>query len=111
MATRPFVRYDRNNWGGRFVDRYLQDAGVAPREWLELDSLEAIALMVANGLGVALVPEWANTTPDPGDTVRLALPLPAEPRRIGMLWPRNSATGRLVTVLLEALTKDAAARP
>jgi DNA-binding transcriptional LysR family regulator len=110
LATRPFVRYDRNNWGGRFVDRYLQDAGVAPREWLELDSLEAIALVVANGLGVALVPDWARPSPDSGDTVRLALPLPAEPRRIGMLWPRNSAAGRLVAVLLEALTKDVAAR-
>lgn len=109
LATRPFIRYDRNNWGGRVVDRYLQDAGIAPREWLELDSLEAISVMVANGLGIALVPEWARTTPDSAEIVRLRLPLPSEPRRIGMLWPRNSAASRLVEVLIEVLGRKAAA--
>ncbi len=71
-------------------------------------SLEAIAVMVANGLGIALVPEWARTTPDSAEIVRLRLPLPAEPRRVGMLWPRNSATSRLVEVLIEVLGRKAA---
>lgn len=103
LSTRPFIRYDRNNWGGRLVDGYLQHAGITPREWLELDSLEAISIMVANGLGVALVPDWARQQPDSADVVRLRLPIPTDPRRIGMLWPRSSPTRRLAGLLLEAL--------
>jgi DNA-binding transcriptional LysR family regulator len=103
LATRPFLRYDRNNWGGRLADQYLQTCGIVPREWLELDSLEAIAVMVGNGLGVALVPDWSRPWPDLGNIVRLDLPFPTEPRKIGMLWPRSSPIRRLVLVLLDAL--------
>jgi DNA-binding transcriptional LysR family regulator len=103
LATRPFLRYDRNNWGGRLADQYLQDFGIIPREWLELDSLEAIAVMVGNGLGIALVPDWSRPWPDTGSFVRLDLPPPARARDIGMLWPRGSPATRLVDVLLEAL--------
>jgi len=103
LRTRPFLRYDRNNWGGRIADHYLRTSAITPREWLELVSLEAIAVMVSNGLGVALVPDWPRPWPDPGDLVRMDLPLPAKPREIGMLWPRSSPARRLVSVLLEAL--------
>lgn len=103
LSTRPFIRYDRNNWGGRLVDAYLHQAGITPRDWLELDSLEAISIMVANGLGVALVPDWARQQPDSTDVVRLKLPIPTDPRRIGMLLPRSSPTRRLAGILLEAL--------
>jgi DNA-binding transcriptional LysR family regulator len=103
LRTRPFIRYDRNNWGGRPVDAYLQDAGISPREWLELDSLEAIAIMVENGLGVALAPDWARQRPDGPDLVRMPLPLSAKPRRIGMLSLRSAPTTRLTELLIEAL--------
>jgi DNA-binding transcriptional LysR family regulator len=103
LETRPFLRYDRNNWGGRIADHYLQTTGIAPREWLELDSLEAIAVMVGHGLGVALVPDWPRPWPDTGAFVRLELPRPAKSRDIGMLWPRSSPVRRLCTALLKAL--------
>lgn len=103
ITSRPFIRYDRNNWGGRLADQYLRKARLVPREWLELDSLEAIAVMVGTGLGVALVPDWQRPWPDVGDVVRLELPLPADPREIGLLWPRSSPASRVVHVLLDAL--------
>jgi DNA-binding transcriptional LysR family regulator len=105
LETRPFLRYDRNNWGGRVADHYLQTVGITPREWLELDSLEAIAVMVGHGLGVALVPDWPRPWPDTGAFVRLDLPVAAKPRDIGMLWPRSSPVARLCSVLVEALDK------
>lgn len=103
LTTRPFLRYDRNNWGGRVADHYLQTTGITPREWIELDSLEAIAVMVGHGLGVALVPDWPRPWPDTGAFVRLELPVPAKPREIGMLWPRSSPVRRLCAVLMRAL--------
>lgn len=106
LENRPFIRYDRNNWGGRLADQYLQQAGIAPREWLELDSLEAISVMVSNGLGVSLVPDWAPPWPEGLRLARVDLPLPSLPREIGMLWPRSSPSRRLVRVILEALHRN-----
>lgn len=109
LETRPFLRYDRNNWGGRIADHYLQSQRITPREWLELDSLEAIAVMVGHGLGVALVPDWSRPWPDTGAFVRLELPAPSRPREIGMLWSRSSPVRRLSTVLMKALDAEGVA--
>jgi len=106
LGSRPFIRYDRNNWGGRLADHYLRKAGIVPRERLELDSLEAIAVMVGNGLGVSLVPSWAPPWPEGIEVAMLDLPLPSPAREIGMLWPRSSPAGRLVGVLLRALDRQ-----
>jgi DNA-binding transcriptional LysR family regulator len=102
LATQPFIRYDRNQWGGRLADRYLRDARIRPRERFELDALDAIAVMVGRGLGVALVPDWAPPWPAGLDIARIALPRPSPPRHIGLLWLRNGARARLVQAFLEA---------
>jgi DNA-binding transcriptional LysR family regulator len=59
LATRPFIRYDRNSFGGRQVDRFLRAAHIAPKECLELDEIESLVELVAKGVGVALVPQTA----------------------------------------------------
>ena len=56
LAREPFIRYDRKEWGGQQVERYLRAAGIVPHERMELGHLSAIAHMVGRGLGVALVP-------------------------------------------------------
>ena len=66
--------------------------------------------MVDRGLGVSLVPDWAQPWPAGIDVARLPLPLPSEPRRIGLVWSRASVRLRLVNTLLEesknCLSKD-----
>lgn len=57
LSTQPFIRYDRSSFGGRQVDRFLKQMHLVPREVCELDEQEAIVKLVANGVGVALVPE------------------------------------------------------
>ncbi len=101
LRTEPLIRYDRNQWGGRVADDYLRRAGIVPRERFELNGLNAIAVMVNRGLGVSLVPDWAKPWPEGLDLVRIPLPLPSEPRRIGMVWSRSTVRIRLVTVLLQ----------
>jgi DNA-binding transcriptional LysR family regulator len=101
LRNEPLIRYDRNQWGGRVADDYLRAAGIVPRERFELNGLNAIAVMVDRGLGVSLVPDWARPWPEGLDLVRIPLPLPSEPRRIGMVWSRSSVRIRLVTVLLQ----------
>jgi DNA-binding transcriptional LysR family regulator len=84
LSTEPFIRYDRTNWGGRLADEYLSQLHVQPKEKLELSSLEAIAVMVARGAGVALVPDWAPPWPEGLKLARFLLP-EAPRRHIGFL--------------------------
>jgi len=101
LRSEPLIRYDRNQWGGRVADDYLRRAGIVPHERFELNGLNAIAVMVDRGLGVSLVPDWARPWPEGLKLARIPLPMPSEPRRIGMVWSRSTVRIRLVTVLLQ----------
>jgi len=111
LATEPLIRYDRNQWGGRQADDYLRANDIVPRERFELNALNAIAVMVDRGLGVSLVPDWAQPWPEGLQLARISLPNPAVPRRIGIVWSRSSVRVRLVTVLLQESRKAMQAKP
>ncbi|SHJ26423.1 DNA-binding transcriptional regulator, LysR family [Aureimonas altamirensis DSM 21988] len=103
LSSRPFIRYDRNNWGGRLSEEYLLATSIQPREWVELDSLEAISVLVSSELGISIVPDWARPWPEGISVTRLPLPSPARPREIGLLWPRASPALRMIAVLAERM--------
>lgn len=108
LRTERFIRYDKINWGGRLADGYLRQAGIRPRERLEMDSLEAIAIMVDAGLGVSLVPNWAPPWPEGLSLFKAPLPACAPHRKLGIVWQRASPNLRLVTVAVNALKASAA---
>ena len=58
LLDQPYIRYDPNSWGGRYAAQWLEDQGIAPTVLCDLDALETIALLVADGMGVSLVPQW-----------------------------------------------------
>ena len=60
LSSEPFVRYDRASFGGRQVDRFLRSAHLSVKQVCELDELDAIVRLVANGVGIALVPQTAT---------------------------------------------------
>lgn len=66
LTQQPFIRYDRTSFGGRLVDRFLRQQALPVQEVCELDELDAIVGLVAQGLGVALVPQTAAQTTTPG---------------------------------------------
>ncbi|SFQ67114.1 LysR substrate binding domain-containing protein [Roseivivax halotolerans] len=68
----------------------------------ELDALDAIALMVNRGLGVAVVPDWPGPRPEGIRLRKVPLPAHAPERRIGLLFSRHGPQTRLVEVLDEA---------
>lgn len=60
LKTEPFIRYERNSFGGRLVDRFLKKMRIGVHEVVELDELQGIVGLVAQGVGVALVPRAAS---------------------------------------------------
>ena len=90
ITRNPFIRYDRRQWGGQIVDRYLRRNGLTVREWLELDALDAIAALVDRGLGIALVPDWTPPWPE-GLNLQKALIEEGGIRQTGVLWNQSGA--------------------
>lgn len=89
IQSELFIRYDRNYWGGRLVETYLRKMKIKVKEHIELDSLEAIAILVDRGLGVSLVPDWLQSWPE-GISVRKLNIVDAPTRDIGIMWSRGS---------------------
>lgn len=95
-AREPFIRYDRSVVAGKMADDYLRSNGVRPKAHLELDGIEHIAKLVAEGFGVSVLPDWPVIgTPDP-QLRRWKLPSPCPVRRVGTAWLRTSARSQLV---------------
>lgn len=105
LKEQPFIRYDRNQWGGRSAEQYLRSAGIVPSERFELNALNAIAVMVSRGLGISLVPDWAPPWPADLDVAKVQLPKPTIARRIGIVWSLATIRMRLVKVLREESEK------
>lgn len=110
LQTQPLILYDRQLGGGKMVQRYLKEAGIAPRERFELSSLVAIAMMVDRGLGVALVPDTALELPDGEGVCRLPLPNTSQSRRFGVIWLRSSARRTLIEHLVASARQVVQAR-
>lgn len=63
LSGAPFIRMDRNAWTGQLVSHFLNDHRIAVRELFELDAPETIVILVAEGVGVSLLPDWGITPP------------------------------------------------
>lgn len=103
LRSQPLIRYGRSQWGGRQAERYLLQAGIAPRERFELISLTAIAMLVHRGLGVSLVPDANPPLPAGLRITKLPLPQSKETREVGLLWLRASARSSIIRLLVQQL--------
>lgn len=101
LRTMPFIRYDRNQWGGQQAERYLRKAGIVPRERFELSHVAAIVTLVGRGLGVALVPDAVMPLAMTANVVKLSLPIQTQPRQLGIIWQRSSIHEKLIKVLVD----------
>ncbi len=60
LAREPLIRYDRNSFGGRLVDRFFKRMRINVDDVVEMDELQGIVGLVAAGVGVAIVPQAAT---------------------------------------------------
>jgi DNA-binding transcriptional LysR family regulator len=106
LCTRPFIRYDRTSFGGRLVDRFLRGMHFSVQELSEVDELDAIVRLVANGVGVALVPEVATHKRWPAAVRALDLGEHTFHREVGLVHRGRamlSEPARLLTNLITSV--------
>ncbi|MFD1703512.1 LysR family transcriptional regulator [Methylopila henanensis] len=102
LPAHSFIRYDRASFGGRQVERLLRNASARPRDWLEIDELDAMLAMVALGLGVAIAPLSESLLPLPPGVRAVALGPDTIRREIGVLR-RAGESSPAAAALVEAL--------
>ena len=101
LAREPYIRYDRSVVGGKMAEDYLRARNLRPHVRFELDGIESIARLVAEGLGVALLPDWATTGAPSSAVRRWPLPPPCPVRTVGAIWPRTGVRSALMQAFVE----------
>jgi DNA-binding transcriptional LysR family regulator len=110
LKTQPFVCYGRGTWGGRLIDGYLRKVHIRPRERFELNSLDAIAVLVDRGLGVALVPDWAPPWPEGLSLSKWDLPDRSFDRHVGVIWAVASLRLRFIRAFVSEIVATTSVR-
>ncbi|MFC3338671.1 LysR family transcriptional regulator [Paracandidimonas soli] len=101
LAEQPFLRFDRSLRGGQIAEQYLRKHRIVPNERLEIDTLITIAHLVSDGIGVALVPDWAPEWVESLGISRLALPNDAPARNMGIFWDTRGTHAGIISMILE----------
>lgn len=107
LARYPYIRFNRHFWVSRRIEDSLASRRIALRPSMELDSLEAIALMVRHGLGVSIVPVSHKAFARFHRLKMVPFGRPPMSRRIGLAERASNPKKRLTEVLLAALRQGA----
>ncbi|MBF3045782.1 LysR family transcriptional regulator, partial [Pseudomonas aeruginosa] len=110
LRTQPFIRYDHVSFGGRLVGDFLEAQQLRPRQVMELDEIDAIARMVENGLGVALLPRAGLWLREPARVRVIELGALEFQRELVMVSRSGSAQDDLVGEFRRALLAETAAQ-
>jgi DNA-binding transcriptional LysR family regulator len=111
LTAHPYIRFNRAAWVAPLIERRLAEIGLAPRASAEIQSIEAIHLLVSLGFGVSVLPDVGSATLA-GRAIRRA-PFGEPPlfRSIGFLTRRESARRRSAEIVAEAFAEAARAAP
>lgn len=103
LTQMPFIWFNRKTWAGSGIEKQLDARKIKVNATMEIDSLDAIASMVREGLGVSIVPVCKGTRPE-WDGLR-AIPFgdPAYAREVGALVPSAQVPDGLIKAFLAVL--------
>ncbi|MBH1963305.1 MAG: LysR family transcriptional regulator [Comamonadaceae bacterium] len=99
----PYIRYSRQFWVSREIEAHLAQRRIALRESMEVDSREAIELMVRHGLGVSIIPQSDPTIARFYGLRAVPLGKPALMRELGLARRNSSPKQRLIAALFDTL--------
>lgn len=104
LTARPFIRFKRFAWAARLIDSELERRGIRVDSAMEVDSLEGIAGLVAQGLGVSVIPYGAASRALPDGVRTLPFGQPPVTRMLGLLESSNRVRSPTAEALLRELS-------
>jgi DNA-binding transcriptional LysR family regulator len=104
LRNHGFLRFDRRVRTGRVVEQALQNLGVTVNEYLELNSIETIAALVRENVGVAVLPllHRANWQTDPALRV-LPIANPPVLRTVGLIQRASYGRSGITEAIIDTL--------
>ena len=105
LEAYPFIRFERNVPVARMIESELVRRHIDVRTEMEIDSLQAIVLMVAHGLGVSVVPKLTIQDPFPIEVEALPFGDPPLSRPVGIIERVSNPKGHIVQALFEKLSQ------
>jgi DNA-binding transcriptional LysR family regulator len=103
LEETPYVRFNRSARVGRLVQEEMVRRRITVRSTMEIDNLEGVIAMVANGLGASVVPARGVRNEFPPGIRVIPFGSPTVTRRLGILVPKENPRAHLSQLLLEAL--------
>lgn len=107
LENNPYVRFNRMAHVGQMVQAEFDRRGITVQSVMEIDSLEGAIAMVANGLGVSVVPARGMSNEFPKSIRMIPFGNPPIIRRLGLLLARGNPRTRASRALLETLMETA----
>ncbi len=98
-----FIQFHPDTYAGQQIQALLLDRGIKVEPRMNLDSLEAIAKMVANGLGVSIVPQRTIEQPFPVGLKVIPFGVTPVKRIVGVVERVSSPKREFIQVLTAAL--------
>ncbi len=103
LGAAPFIRFKRFAWAARLIDEELERRGIAVDSPMEVDSLEGIAGLVAQGLGVSVIPHGATSRALPEGVRAVPFGRPPVKRTLGLLERAGAPRAEAAEALFQAL--------
>lgn len=108
LENNPYVRFNRLAHVGRMVQHEFDRREITVASAMEIDSLEGAIAMVANNLGVSVVPDRGLLPALPTSIRIIPFGNPPIIRRLGLLMARGNPRIQFSHLLLQALKETAA---
>lgn len=85
LRSRPYIAFNKRTWVGQHIAAKLQQRGIHITPSIEIDSLEAIENLVADGFGVSVVPLRLHANPEQGNLVKIPFGNPVDTRQLTLI--------------------------
>ena len=99
LRSMPYIAFNKNTWVGQHIAARLQQRGIHVTESIEIDSLEAIENLVANGFGVSIVPHRLHTRLDQEKLVQVPFGNPIDTRQLALVQHIGKSISRFDTAI------------
>lgn len=97
LRSLPYIAFNKSTWVGQHIAARLQQRGLHLIESIEIDSLEAIENLVADGFGVSIVPQRLHAILDPEKLVQVPFGNPVDTRQLALVQHIGKPVSRFDT--------------
>lgn len=103
LSAAPYIRFNRHAWAGQLIEQELTSRALKLRPAMDVDTLDGISQLVANGLGVSVVPARPVNNPFPDGVRVIPFGRPPVYRTVGLIERADNPRTSVVSVLVDAL--------